>query len=792
MSAEETSMRRRFKTKPRHEGVAAAVTRAGAGDGPLPDLGQLHLERKITRALLAADSGLRGIEDVIRIVCKEQSWLSGALWLVDEPSAALKELTRWPTVRPGDEPRHAASCLPPPWLDDQPVWIGGLSADVLRSDQHSAWKPSFPGVLVPIRCGRRLLAVLALEGHADATPSREVMRILSALALPLGLFLERTHDVDQLRESERRATSTLALDAIGIAHVDGSGRFIYANPRLCEMLGYAEHELLARTVRDISHPDDLHVTDELRGKLRRGEIGSFKIEKRYLRKDGDSLWVALTVATRRNDTGQPVYDVSVVEDITARKLAEEQVQYLATHDGLTGLPNRAMFTQLMSLAIEGAKRRRCKIAVLFIDLDRFKTINDSLGHDAGDALLREMAARFRKCMRAGDVVARLGGDEFVVLLQDVSDPVHAATAARHLLSAALRPVEILRQECRITASIGICMHPEGDQDDAAALKNADLAMYAAKEEGKNTYHFYSPALRARTAGRFAIEAHLRHALEHNELSLHYQAKVHVDTGAITGVEALLRWNSPALGSVPPVQFIPVAEETGLIVPIGQWVLRTACAQCAEWLRSGLPPVRVCVNLSMRQLQDAGALIADIRACLADCGLSPHLLELELTESMIMHNAEHAVRVLTEIKALGVRLAIDDFGTGYSSLAQLKRFPIDTLKVDRSFIRETPTDPEDAEPHHRRRRRRDSRAEGIPARARLRRDARLLLQHPSAARRVRAAAAHTQCVTRRTVEPIKSWPGEATPGNECRSLGRKNHISKQVRENARSVYDFPLT
>jgi diguanylate cyclase (GGDEF)-like protein len=388
-----------------------------------------------------------------------------------------------------------------------------------------------------------------------------------------------------------------------------------------------------------------------------------------------------------------MYDISIVEDITARKQAEERVQYLATHDALTGLPNRAMFCQLVALAIESAKRRNCKVAILYIDLDRFKIINDSMGHDAGDAVLREMASRFRECLRGSDVLARLGGDEFVVLLPEVPGQAQATLVARLLLSAALRPVQIYGQECRVTASIGICVHPNAGQDDQEVIKHADMAMYQAKEQGKNTFQFFSPAVLSFNAGRIALETHLRRALERNELSLHYQAKVQVDTDVITGVEALLRWNNPVLGAIPPTQFIPVAEATGLILPIGRWVLRTACEQSTRWLEAGLPPIRMSVNLSMRQLEDNG-LIDDLRAALKDSGLPANLLELELTESMIMHNAERAVRVLTQIKALGIRLAIDDFGTGYSSLAQLKRFPVDTLKVDRSFIRDLPRDPED--------------------------------------------------------------------------------------------------
>jgi diguanylate cyclase (GGDEF)-like protein len=445
------------------------------------------------------------------------------------------------------------------------------------------------------------------------------------------------------------------------------------------------------TVKEISHLGDANLTDELRDQLRSGAIQSFKMEKRYLRKDGSSIWVGLTIACKRDRNGACLYDISVVEDISSRKRAEERIQYLATHDGLTGLPNRLMFMQLLGLSIETARRYGRKLAVLFIDLDRFKIINDTLGHEAGDVLLREISVRLRECLRAADVVARLGGDEFVVLLQEV-DPERAASVAREILAVVMKPVVILGQECRVTASIGVCLHPDNGQDDQAIMKNADMAMYVAKEEGKNNFQFFTSGLKPQSIERLALESNLRRALELDELSLHYQAKVNFKSGAITGVEALLRGRIPARLGVPP-RFIPLAEDTGLIVPIGAWVLRTACAQSVAWQKQGLPPVCLSVNLSMRQLNDEG-LLGEIERVLAETGLAPELLELEVTESSIMHDAERAVRVLTAIKNLGVRLAIDDFGTGYSSLAHLKRFPIDTLKVDRSFIREVANDAED--------------------------------------------------------------------------------------------------
>jgi len=352
-----------------------------------------------------------------------------------------------------------------------------------------------------------------------------------------------------------------------------------------------------------------------------------------------------------------------------------------------------MFNDVLNLAIQNARRYDRNFAVLFIDLDRFKNINDTLGHDAGDKLLQEMGTRLTHTVRASDVVARLGGDEFVVLVQEVAEPKQVAAVARKILSALVEPMSIQGQECRVTASIGICMYPSEGRNEQSLMKNADIAMYRAKEDGKNNYKFYSEEINIHTFERMALETSLRRGLERNEFFLHYQAKLDLHTKRVTGVEALVRWQHPDLGVVPPVQFIPLAEETGLIVPIGKWVLNTACAQNVAWQREGLPPLSMAVNLSARQFADED-LVKDIADALENSGMTPELLELELTESMVIQNPERAGKVLAEIKRLGVRLAIDDFGVGYSSLTHLKRFPIDTLKVDRSFIHDLPQDPED--------------------------------------------------------------------------------------------------
>jgi diguanylate cyclase (GGDEF)-like protein len=373
--------------------------------------------------------------------------------------------------------------------------------------------------------------------------------------------------------------------------------------------------------------------------------------------------------------------------------ADERIKYLATHDGLTGLPNRAMFTQLLRAAIESAREHDHGFAVLFIDIDRLKVINDSLGHDAGDALLVETGERLRNCLGARDVVARLGGDEFVVILQHAAEPREIEGKARRLLAAICEPLQLRGLECRATASIGIAVFPGDGEDELSLTKNADMAMYRAKEEGKNGFRFFINHSKTPSMERLVFEARLRQALDRGELSLHYQPKVEAATNRITGVEALLRWTLPDLGLLPPMQFIPLAEETGLIVPIGRWVLKTACAQNMAWRRLGAPPMSMAVNLSPRQFSDDN-LLDDIDSALGASGMPAELLQLEITESMMMRNVGRAIELLDVIRSRGVRLAIDDFGTGYSSMSLMKKFPVDTIKIDRSFVQDLPHDVED--------------------------------------------------------------------------------------------------
>ena len=373
-----------------------------------------------------------------------------------------------------------------------------------------------------------------------------------------------------------------------------------------------------------------------------------------------------------------------------RRRADERVHHIAFHDDLTSLPNRLMLNQRLDQALSRHRRARSQLAILFMDLDRFKVINDSLGHEIGDVLLRQVADRLRAQLRDGDTVARMGGDEFVVVIENRESLMDISACARRLVEQLSAPYLLGDKDCHVTLSIGISVFPSDGNDSQALLKAADVAMYRAKEMGRNNYQFYLPSMNVHTVERLELESDLSRALERGEFLLHYQPKVEIATGMITGIEALLRWKHPLRGLVPPMDFIPLAEETGLIVPIGEWVLATACAQNKIWQDQGLTKLGVAVNLSPRQFADS-MLLPKLTQIIHSSGLDPSSLELEITESVVMAHGTCGVAVLEKLKSIGVQIAIDDFGTGHSSLAYLKRFPVDTVKVDRSFIRDIPAD-----------------------------------------------------------------------------------------------------
>lgn len=371
----------------------------------------------------------------------------------------------------------------------------------------------------------------------------------------------------------------------------------------------------------------------------------------------------------------------------------ERVEYLAYHDGLTGLPNRSFFSKSLHQGIAEAGRYNRKLALLFLDLDRFKLINDTLGHDVGDDLLQEVAVRLRQVLRETDMVARLGGDEFVVILPEINEEKYLSEVCKKILQSVGRVYEFAGQNFRITGSIGISVFPADGQDEQSLMKSADIAMYHAKDQGKNNFRFYSEDINKESLQRMALESSLRMALERNQLLLHYQEKRDLQSNQVSGVEALLRWQHPELGLVAPRQFIPLAEETGLIIPIGKWVIETACKQCVAWQAKGAPPCKMAINLTARQFGDAH-LVDDLAEALRVSGMDPKLLELEITEVVFMNNIDKAVETLTRVKAMGVRVAIDNFGTSYTSLSALKQFQFDSVKIDGSIIRDSVINEED--------------------------------------------------------------------------------------------------
>ena len=497
----------------------------------------------------------------------------------------------------------------------------------------------------------------------------------------------------ELRDSEERFRIAFGQAAVGLAQLAPDGRWLRANQKFQDIVGYSEAELRGLTFRDITPDHEWLADEDAQRRLLAGDTASYTREKRYLHKDGHPVWVNVSAARMQASNGE-ISLIVVIEDIARRKQYEHELRHLANHDPLTGLANRSLMLDRLAQGLAFAHRSRRQMAVLFIDLDRFKNINDSLGHDVGDQVIVEVGRRLVRSVREGDTVARLGGDEFVVLLSDVAHADALAALACKLLGALTLPMTIRGHELSPIGSIGISVFPKDGADCSTLLKNADAAMYRAKELGRGNFQFYAEEMNARTLDRLRLEAGLRRALERQEFALHYQPQIDLVSGAVVGVEALLRWQHP--GSLPtmPSEFIPIAEETGIIVPIGEWVLRTACAQQVAWRRAGLRPVRMAVNLSARQFrqQDLAqrvALVLEQTGCDAGC------LELEITESVIMEDPEVATATLQQLADMGVHLSIDDFGTGYSSLSYLKRFPIHALKIDRSFVRDITTDPDDA-------------------------------------------------------------------------------------------------
>jgi diguanylate cyclase (GGDEF)-like protein/PAS domain S-box-containing protein len=689
----------------RLEGTIMDVTRR-----KLAELRQ-SMEHTVTRLLADSDAPEEVMPEIIETVCQTLDWVCGAWWKFDRQSETLLRSGSWSLHDPRIEKffdcftqeidaKNSVGLIAASIHLKVPQWHPDISKDsdpLLANQAHASGLHA--ALALPITVNGELLGIMTFFNTQAQRSDQNVLQSAHFISRHIGQFWQRKQAEDALRVSEAHFRSLVeqATDSFYVHDIEGN--IIDANQHGCDYLGYAREELLMLKMADIDI--DLSI-DELKSLHEQtGLKAPVALESRHKRKDGSIFPVEIRMGPIEIN-GQR-YLLSLVRDIAERKQLQAHIQHLAFHDALTDLPNRAMFNRHLSHAIRQAQRYNRGLAVLFIDLDRFKNINDTLGHNAGDRLLQEMARRLTSCLRSSDVVsrananedmvARLGGDEFVVLIENVTDSARISLIARKILTAMDKEFPLDGQIIHVTGSVGISIFPEDGSNEFSLMKHADIAMYRAKEKGKNNFQFYSTQMDQHAAESLALESGLRRALERNELVLFYQAKVELQTGLITGVEALVRWQHPELGLVSPVHFISIAEESGLIVPLSQWVLKQACLQNLAWQKQGLPKLRVAVNLSARQFLDDN-LLSDTVATLHEVGMSPEMLEFEVTESMMMQNPEKAVQALTELRQLGIRIAIDDFGIGYSSLSHLKQFPIDIIKIDRSFIKDIPGDKAD--------------------------------------------------------------------------------------------------
>lgn len=505
-------------------------------------------------------------------------------------------------------------------------------------------------------------------------------------------LLVAAYDITDRRRAEeqmRKLSRALEQTADAVMITDREGVIEYVNPAFENITGYTNAEVCGLQPNILnSHKQSVEFYRDLWKTILAGKTFSNVFVNR--KKGGKFYYEEKTITPLKDEQGAVTHFVSTGRDITDRMETQERLQFLAHHDVLTELPNRTLFLDRLKQSLAYARWHDRLVAVLFLDIDRFKNINDTLGHEAGDRLLQELAQRLSSCLRDRDTVARFGGDEFVIMLNDIAEDGDVSKLAQKILDALKEPFSVSDTRLHVSASIGISLFPTDGKETGRLLRNADTAMYRAKELGRNNYQFYSLEMSTRVLERLTLENSLRHALERDELILHYQPQIDVRSGEIVGMEALLRWQHPDFGLVPPLDFVPLLEDTGLIIPVGEWVLKTACMQLAEWQRQGWNGMRMAVNISGRQFERPG-LPRAVAEALA-CGIEASQLELEITESVLMH---HGTTTLEEVKRLGVRLSIDDFGTGYSSLGYLRRFPLDTLKIDRSFIRDIPDDAEDS-------------------------------------------------------------------------------------------------
>jgi len=540
------------------------------------------------------------------------------------------------------------------------------------------------GICIPVAGRERPFGLLTVYDDRDRTFAPDEIDFLKAVADLAGAVILNAESEQARRQAEERFRALVENAAEGIALVDGQGQLLYTGPSTERVLGYHE-SLEGQSLLGIVHPEDLEMVRRTLRTLLGADGTELSCELRLLHACGEWRWIE---ATYKNLISNPCVRAIVINyrDVTERKLAEETLQHLAYRDTLTDLPNRFLFHDRLEHAIEQARRRNTGVAVMYVDLDRFKVVNDTLGHTIGDRLLQVVSRRLRDVLRADDTIARLGGDEFAVIIPEVARAEDAGSVGRKLIGALREPIMLDGHELHVTASAGISLFPSDGTDVETLLKHADAALYRSKDVGRNTVQLFASTMNRRYTERLELEMALHLALDRKELALVYQPLCDRENRTVRGFEALVRWNRPGHGWVSPAEFIGVAEESRLILPMGDWILKTACAQLREWRDAGLDDFHIAVNLSPHQLSQPH-FIHFVHDTLVQYGLQPADLELEITESAALQNLEWTLSVLDQLRALGVRLAVDDFGTGQSSLVYLKRLPFTTLKIDREFLRD---------------------------------------------------------------------------------------------------------
>jgi diguanylate cyclase (GGDEF)-like protein/PAS domain S-box-containing protein len=749
---------RRKNGSPVSVGLTIAIQRDSAGR-PLYDITAaeditarkrneqlLALEQTVNRSIAEAESESAAVQAAIRAICEKENWESGRYWRVDEsagvlrfgeswcvPGSTFEEFVeQWSVVvyRPGEGLAGKA------WQSGEPQWAADITQDERLGQKLLALRSGMRGVFAfPVISEGKSIGVLVFNSREVRERQDELVQAIRMIGGQMGQFLKRKQAEEKMSDQAQRqrliaefgqrvlastdlgevlkrgvelVSSALNSDYCNLLELDRDGKHLTFRAAVGwpqEWIGHRTVPLQPGTRANLvlSRREPLIVEDYDRDTdtsspfLREFGVRSGIVAPLFGTTGTFGILSAHAMQPRRftedevNFLSSLAYIVAVAIE---RNKSEERLAYLAQFDSLTGLPNRHLFHDRLTQTMVQAKRSGRPMAMLFIDLDQFKLVNDTLGHSTGDRLLKEAATRLTQCVRSGDTVGRFGGDEFGAILAELSAVGDAGLVAQKIIDALERPFSLEGNETYVTASIGITLFPDDGEEAGELIMNSDTAMYRAKEQGRNNYQYFTREMNERALARVQMEAALRRAIERREFRLHYQPKVDLRSGEICGAEALLRWQHPERGVISPEEFIPVLEDTGLILPVGEWVMREACSQTMAWKGAGLAALPVAVNLSARQFQQKD-LESAVRYIFTESGVDPSLIQFELTESLLMKDPEGAARTLRGLKRAGAMISVDDFGTGYSSLAYLKRFPIDALKIDRAFVRDVTTDPEDA-------------------------------------------------------------------------------------------------